>query len=161
MAAHQAPLSLGFSSQENRSGLPFLLQCMLSCFNHGQLCATPWTAAHQTPLSTGFYRQEYWSGLPFPSLFFSPLLINSSCRNQVAKARNQSIIFINSFLLTSTPNPSPNSVSSVSKIHLKWVHLFCSPLPPILVKPPSWLVHRVPSVSLLCSPILPSILQAQ
>ena len=28
MAAHQAPLSLGFSRQEYRSGLPFLLQCM-------------------------------------------------------------------------------------------------------------------------------------
>ena len=28
MAANQAPLSLGFSRQEHRSGLPFLLQCM-------------------------------------------------------------------------------------------------------------------------------------
>ena len=28
MAAHQAPLSLGFSKQEHWSGLPFLLQCM-------------------------------------------------------------------------------------------------------------------------------------
>jgi len=28
MAAHQAPLSLGFSRQEHWSGLPFLLQCM-------------------------------------------------------------------------------------------------------------------------------------
>ena len=27
-AAHQAPLSLGFSRQEHWSGLPFLLQCM-------------------------------------------------------------------------------------------------------------------------------------
>ena len=52
-------------------GCHFLLQCMhacmLSCFSHVQLCATPWTAAHQAPPSTGFSRQEHWSGLLFPS----------------------------------------------------------------------------------------------
>ena len=71
MAAHQAPLSLGFSRQEHWSGLPFpspMHACMLSCFSHVQVCVTLWTAAHQAPLSTGFSRQEYWSGLPFPSL---------------------------------------------------------------------------------------------
>ena len=31
MAAHQAPLSLGFSRQEYWSGLHFLLQCMHAC----------------------------------------------------------------------------------------------------------------------------------
>ena len=70
MAAHQAPLSLGFSRQEYWSGLPFpspTQACMLSCFSRVQLCATPWTPAHQALLSTGFSRQEYWSGLPFPS----------------------------------------------------------------------------------------------
>jgi len=70
MAAHQAPLSLGFSRQEYWSGLPFpspMHACMLSHFSRVQLCATPWTAAHQAPLSTGFSRQEFWSGLPFPS----------------------------------------------------------------------------------------------
>ena len=55
MAAHQAPLSLGFH---------FLLQCMkvksLSCV---WLLATPWTAAHQAPPSMGFSKQEYWSGV--------------------------------------------------------------------------------------------------
>jgi len=69
-AAHQAPLSLGFSRQEHWSGLPFpspMHACMLSHFSRVQLCATPWTAAHQAPLSTGFSREEYWSGLPFPS----------------------------------------------------------------------------------------------
>ena len=69
-AAHQAPLSLGFSRQEFWSGLPFpspMHACMLSCFSHVRLCVTPWTAAHQAPLSTGFSRQEYWTGLPFPS----------------------------------------------------------------------------------------------
>ena len=69
MAAHQAPLSLGFSRQEYWNGLPLPSPrhaCMLSRFSHVRLCATPWTAAHQDPLSTGFSRQEYWSGLPFP-----------------------------------------------------------------------------------------------
>ena len=41
--------------------------CMLSCFSHVRLCATPWTAAHQAPLSIEFSRQEYWSRLPFSS----------------------------------------------------------------------------------------------
>ena len=35
--------------------------CMLSCFSHVRLFATPWTVAHQAPLSMGFSRQEYWS----------------------------------------------------------------------------------------------------
>ena len=67
MAAHQAPLSLGFFRQEYWSGLPFpspMHACMLSHFSHVRLCATLQTAAHQAPLSTGFFRQEYWSGLP-------------------------------------------------------------------------------------------------
>ena len=70
MAAHQVPLSLGFSRQEHWSGLPFpspMHACMLSCFSCVRLCETPWTAAHQAPLSTEFSRQEYWSELPFPS----------------------------------------------------------------------------------------------
>ena len=60
-AAHQTPLSLGFSRQEYWSGLPFpspIHPCMLSRFSRVQLCATLWTAAHQAPLSIGFSRQE-------------------------------------------------------------------------------------------------------
>ena len=41
-AAHQAPLSLGFSRQEHWSGLPFpspMHACMLSRFSHVWLCA--------------------------------------------------------------------------------------------------------------------------
>jgi len=41
MAAHQAPLSLGFSSQESWSGLPFpspMHACRLSHFSCVQLC---------------------------------------------------------------------------------------------------------------------------
>ena len=52
MAAHQAPLSLGFSRQEYQSGLSFpspMHACMLSCFSHVRLCVTLWTAAHQAP----------------------------------------------------------------------------------------------------------------
>ena len=73
MAIHQTPLSLGFSRQEDWSGLPFpspMHACMLSRFSHIRLSATPWIAAHQAPLSTGFSRQEYGSGLPFPSTQF-------------------------------------------------------------------------------------------
>ena len=59
-AAHQAPLSLGFSRQEYWSVLPFpspMHASILSRFSHVQLYATPWTAAHQAPLSTEFSRQ--------------------------------------------------------------------------------------------------------
>ena len=42
------------------------MQCVLSCFSHVLLCATPWTVACQAPLSMGFSRQEYWSGWPRP-----------------------------------------------------------------------------------------------
>ena len=70
-AAHQAPLSLGFSRQEYWSGLSFpspIHACMLSRFSHVQLFATPWTVAHQAPQSMGLSRQEYWSGLPWSPL---------------------------------------------------------------------------------------------
>ena len=39
--------------------------CVLSHFNHVQLCATPWTIPHQAPLSVGFSRQENWIGLSY------------------------------------------------------------------------------------------------
>ena len=79
-AAHQAPLSPGFSRQEHWSGLLFpspMHACMLSHFSHVQLYATPWTAAHQAPLSTGLSRKEHWSGLPFPAPL--PELLYPSC----------------------------------------------------------------------------------
>ena len=38
--------------------------CVLRCFSHVRLCATPWTVAHQSPPSMGFSRQKYWNGLP-------------------------------------------------------------------------------------------------
>jgi len=56
-AAHQAPLSLGFSRQEYWSGLLFpspMHACMLSRFSRVRLYVNLWTAAHQAPLSTGF-----------------------------------------------------------------------------------------------------------
>ena len=43
-AAHQAPLSLGFSRQEYWSGLSFpspMHVCMLTCFIHVRLCSNP------------------------------------------------------------------------------------------------------------------------
>ena len=67
-AAHQTPLSLGFSRQEHWSGLPFPSPMHESeKWKWSRLLVTPWTAAHQAPLSMGFARQEYWSGLPLPS----------------------------------------------------------------------------------------------
>ena len=41
--------------------------CVLSCFGHVCLFATPWTVARQAPLFMRLPRQEYWSGLPFLS----------------------------------------------------------------------------------------------
>ena len=71
-AAHQAPLSLGFSRQEHWSGLPFPSpvheseKWKWSCSVVSD-SPTPWTEAYQAPLSMGFSRQEYWSGVPLPS----------------------------------------------------------------------------------------------
>ena len=60
MAAHQAPLSLGFSRQEHWSGLP----CPVPMHKSEKwkwsgsvvprLLVTPWTAAYQAPPTTGF-----------------------------------------------------------------------------------------------------------
>ena len=72
MAAYQALLSLGFSRQEHRSGLPFpspmhesekwkWSRSVMSDF------AIPWTAAHQAPPSMGFSKQEYRSVVSLPS----------------------------------------------------------------------------------------------
>ena len=73
MAAHQAPLSLGFSRQEYWNGLPFPSpmheseKLKVKLLSRVQLLATPWTAAYQAPPSMGFSRQEYWSVVPLPS----------------------------------------------------------------------------------------------
>ena len=72
MAAHQAPLSLGFSRHEHWSGLPFPSpmheseKWKWSCSVVSNF-ATPWTATYQAPPFMGFSRQEYWSGVPSPS----------------------------------------------------------------------------------------------
>ena len=77
-AAHQAPLSMGFSRQEYWSGVPLPSPYELSVITRilksksevAQSCLTlcdPRTVAHQAPPSMGFSRQEYWSGVPFPS----------------------------------------------------------------------------------------------
>ena len=43
-----------------------ICECMLSCFSHVQLFATPWTITHQAPLSMEFSRPVYWSGFLGP-----------------------------------------------------------------------------------------------
>ena len=69
-AAHQAPLSLGFSRQEHWSGLP-LPSPMHETENESevaQLCLTLSDLMDcSLPQSMGFSRQEYWSGVPLPS----------------------------------------------------------------------------------------------
>ena len=75
MAAHQAPLSLGFSRQEHWSGLPFpspmhesgKWKVNVKSFGRVRPSVTPWTTAYQAPPPMGFSRQEYWSGVPLPS----------------------------------------------------------------------------------------------
>ena len=47
------------SSSETIPTLLMGYACMLSCFSHVRLFATPWTVACQAPLSMGFSRQEY------------------------------------------------------------------------------------------------------
>ena len=74
-AAHQAPLSLGFSRQEHWSGLPFpspmheseKWKVKVKSLSRVRLLVTLRTAAHQAPPSMEFSRQEYWSGVPLPS----------------------------------------------------------------------------------------------
>ena len=72
IAAHQAPLSMGFSRQEYWSGVPLsspflILLLLLSHYSRVWFCATP---------SLGFSGQEHWSGLPLPS----PFLILNTCK---------------------------------------------------------------------------------
>ena len=50
----------------HRNGIAGLSSmCMLSCFSHVRLLATPWTVARQASLSMGLSRQVYWSGCHF------------------------------------------------------------------------------------------------
>ena len=76
MAAHQDPPSLGFSRQEQWSGLPFpspmheseKSKWSRSVMSDPQRPTRSWTATFQAPPSMGFSRQEYWSWVPLPSL---------------------------------------------------------------------------------------------
>ena len=77
-AAHQAPLSLGFSRQEHwRVAISFSnawkWKVKVKSLSRVRLLATPWTAAYQASESMGFSRQEYWSGGP---LLHSLVLVN-------------------------------------------------------------------------------------
>ena len=63
MAAHQAPPSLGFSTQEHISfSNAWKWKVKVKSLSCVQPSVTPWTAAYQAPPSIGFARQEYWSG---------------------------------------------------------------------------------------------------
>ena len=92
MAAHQAPLSPGFSRQEHWSGLPFPSpmheseKWKWSRSVGFRLFETLWTAAYQAPPSTGFSRQEYWSGVPLPSPETSYKMLQKCCCCSVAES---------------------------------------------------------------------------
>ena len=81
--------SLGFEALARSQGIPHLDQpikvtcpapcplgkavgyhvCVLSCFSHVCLFATPWTVACQAPLSMdSSSKNDYWSGLPCPPM---------------------------------------------------------------------------------------------
>ena len=74
MAAHQAPLSLGFSRREYWSGLPFPSPMYASekwkcshSVSRVWLFATPWTAAYQAPPPWDFPGKSTGVGVPLPS----------------------------------------------------------------------------------------------
>ena len=71
MAAHQAPLYLGFSRQEHWSGFPFPSPMHESeKWKWTRLVVSDFSRPYgpsQVPLSMGYSRSEYWSGLPLPS----------------------------------------------------------------------------------------------
>ena len=69
------------SGKNTGVGCYFLLQsmheCMLSCFSHVRLCATPWTAAHQAPLSQNSLGKSTGVGCHFllPKRFLSRSIV--------------------------------------------------------------------------------------
>ena len=82
-AAHQAPLSLGFSRQEHWSGLPFPSTMYESESERevAQSCPTPSDPMDcSLPGSSvhGIFQQEYWSGVPLPSPSKAPLPLKYS-----------------------------------------------------------------------------------
>ena len=89
-AAHQAPLSMGFSRQEHWSGLPFPSPVHESekwKWSHSVVpnLSDPMGCSPQALPSMGFSRQEYWSGvpLPFPNML-SRLVITFLPRSKLA-----------------------------------------------------------------------------
>jgi len=56
---------LKFIKQSPRESFKWLMHklCVLNCFSHVRIFATPRTVACQAPLSLELSRQEYWSGL--------------------------------------------------------------------------------------------------
>ena len=54
-------------TEEGGAELLDMHACMLRCFSHVQLLASPWTVAHQAPLGPWGSPGKNGSGLPFPS----------------------------------------------------------------------------------------------
>ena len=97
--------------------------CMLSCFSHVWLFATPWTVAMevqgQPPLSLGFSRQENWSELPCPP--------SGDLPNPGIKLASQCLLHWQSGSLPLAPPGKPDiaflSLSSLCQVR----EVLCSP----------------------------------
>ena len=116
-------LSLGFSRQEHRSGLPFpspMHESEKSKWSRSVVSdfATPWTAAYQAPLSMGFSRQEYWSGVPLPS----PSVVLNTCKYSATITNIHLLNFLHLktlYLLKINPHtPLPHSFSQLPSYFL-------------------------------------------
>ena len=105
MAAHQAPLSLGFSRQEHWSGLPFpspMQFSLVQSLSHVWLFATPWTTARQVSLSITNSRSP-----PKPMCIESVMPSNH-------------LIFCHPLLLLPSISPSIRVFSSESALCIRW-----------------------------------------
>ena len=120
MAAHQAPLSLGFSRQEHWSGLLFPSPVHESEKWKWSCCCvwlfvTPWTAAYQASPSMGFSRQEYWSGVA---------IAFSIWRCETRQIRRTACVKLTGRFLVCTWHLTP--------LHNGWSHSSHVPMPPVL-----------------------------
>ena len=117
MAAHQAPLSLGFSRQEHWSGLPFpspMQFSLVQSLSHVWLFATPWTTAHQVSLSITNSRSP-----PKPMSIESVMPSNH-------------LILCHALLLLPSISPSIRVFSSKSALCIRWPSIRVSPSTSVL-----------------------------
>ena len=133
MAAHQAPLSLGFSRQEHWSGLPFpssvhKSEVKVKSLSRVRLLATPWTASYQAPPPMGFPRQEYWSGVPSPSLVAFIRCLENYGSGHFPSSRGNQNVFLSCLLMTPARSfslPSIPAGGRLCHLHANNTKLVC------------------------------------